>query len=129
VFQSKDDDEKYIAGQCYFCYDLRAAEFLALDDLSVSYHVKTEGVVPSFLLTLRDMKLERRTSNIMSVPDLDGAFFVLNYTEVFEILTPTTVFVDTPRGVRVEGTFGPPQPYASIDGPSRVFLAHIGTRK
>ena len=41
----------------------------------------------------------------MAVPDLDGAVIAVYDPRFFEIVTPETIFIDTPRGQHIEAHF------------------------
>jgi hypothetical protein len=108
LFKTKKEFEQYADGQCLNCAeagDFTLSTFVTSESFSPSFLVTTDKIWVHFLAVFKEMKPSVKRTTIMSVPDLEGAVISIYDPLFFEVLTPTTIFIDTPRGQRIVGKF------------------------
>jgi hypothetical protein len=111
IFKTKEDFEKYATGNCLKCPeagDLTLWAFVLPKNFSPNFRVMTDGSVGvSFLIKPEKLRYFITSKKVMSVPDLEGAILSISdvFQQFFEVLTPTTIFLETPKGQRITGKF------------------------
>jgi hypothetical protein len=122
-FKSREKFEDYAKGGCLNCAeagDLKLTFIISTKVLSPNFRVKADGVDVIFLASNKEPSVRANNTEIMSVPDLNGAIVALSYSGLFDILIPTAIFIDTPRGQQVMGNVQ----FREVNG-NRIYFAQF----
>jgi hypothetical protein len=108
VFKTEDKFEEYSKGNCLSCRsasDMTFEEVVTSKVFSPLFQLKSGGADVTFQITFKDVHPEMNNTEVMSIPDLQHAVVVIYAPDFLEILKPTSVSVETPRGQTMRGNF------------------------
>jgi hypothetical protein len=122
VFKTKDKFAEYV--NCLRCTNAGDVTFRALfitsEMFSPLFMVRAHGLHISFQIILKDVRPKMKTTEVMSIPDLQGAIVAIYEPKFFEILNPTEISIQTPRGQSMRGNF-----YARETTGAKIFFAEL----
>jgi hypothetical protein len=124
VFKTKEKFEEYAKGKLFAPSNegdvTFRAPFITSEVFTPFFMVKANGFHISFQIALRHVRPELTTTEVMSVPDLQGAIVAIYDPDFFAIFNPTEISIETPRGQTMRGNV-----YARETTGAKIFFAEL----
>jgi hypothetical protein len=105
-FKTKNKFEEYAKGDLWSNeVDMTFRTPIITSEFTPFYSVRAHDFHISFKITLKDARPEMNNTEVMSVPDLQGAVVAVYEPYFFAIFNPTEISIQTPKGQSMRGQF------------------------